>query len=85
MTWHLTSDAQSLLASLRSDPPRRPSEADIAAATDWVDNVYRLSVTPEYFRNGRADFIRQASVAEMQKREYREWRARFVETREAAE
>lgn len=50
-----------------------PTAADIALATAFVDGPYRLTCCPIWFANHRAESIRHLSVAEMQKRQDREW------------
>jgi hypothetical protein len=56
----------------------RPAAADIALATAWIDDEYRLTVCPTYFAKHRSELIRQAAMFEMGKRQDAEFRARAV-------
>lgn len=52
------------------------TEADLSEATRFIDEVYGPTVCPVYLANHRASLIREAAVAEMQKRQAREYRER---------
>lgn len=56
----------------------RPSPADIAAATTWIDDHYRLTVDATWFARHRASLIRTAAMLEMGKRQDREHKEQFA-------